>query len=820
MPGAPFKNHIMLRNYLAVALRNLWKNKFYSVINILGLAAGLACFIFIFIYVRDELSYDRYHEKADRTYRVNFEGYAFQQDLNFAVVGAQLGPVILEDYPEVEQQCRFRQRGAYTVRYEDQSYREEDWIFADSTLFDVFSFELVQGDPQKALAEPNTIVMTEEQARKYFGAENPLGKSLRVDNDHLYRVTGVMKEMPKNTHFNFNMIASLSTLDESRDPTWLSNNFQTYVVLREGTDPAAVDEKLEELVYQYVAPEIERFMGKTYDDILAGGGFISFSLFPLTKIHLYSDKLGELGANGDIKYIYIFTFIGIFILLLACINFMNLATARSATRAREVGMRKVVGARRPQLIFQFLSESVVVTFLGLLIAVGAFLLLLPYFNDLSGKEFTLRGVSTPGLWGGMLLLVLLVGLAAGSYPAFYLSAFRPIAVLRGKLVKKVGAAVSLRSVLVIFQFAITVGLIVGTFIISDQLQYIQNKKLGFNKEQVLILKNYYNLGNNSQPFKEEMLKHPEVVNATMSSSLPTPSSRNSSATFLGRKPDPAKTHVIQLFTVDHEYIPTLEMELLEGRAFSREHPSDSLAVILNESAVEIYGLEDPLGAEISTFSGGTAENPELVTRRVIGVVKNFHFESLRSEVGPLAMFLGTSRGRLSMRVKTSDMARFIGEVNRKWNEMGPGQPFEYAFMDEDFASVYEAETRIGRIFSIFTILAIFIACLGLFGLATFTAEQRTKEVGIRKVLGASIPRIFLMLTTEVMQWVLIANMIALPLAYFFMRKWLQGFAYPVDISWVTFAAALLIGLVVALLTVSYQAVRAAVMDPVRSLRYE
>lgn len=812
----------MLRNYLTVTLRNLWKHKFYSIINVLGLAIGLACFLFIFIFVRDELSYDRYHEKADRIYRIHFDGFAFGQDLNFAVVGAQTGPVVLESFPEVEQQCRFRQRGAYSVRYEDKSYREEKWIFADSTLFDVFSFELIKGDRKTALTEPNTIVLTEEVARKYFGDAEPVGKNLSVDNnENLYRVTGVMKAVPSNTHFDFNMFASLSTLEESRNPTWLSNNFQTYLVLKEGVDPEMVNAKFEGLIRTYIGPEIEQFMGKTFDDILSGGSFIQFSLFPITKIHLYSDKLAELGANSDIKYVYIFTFIGIFILLLACINFMNLSTARSSIRAKEVGMRKVVGAGRAQLIFQFLGESIIITFLSLVIAGSFFALLLPYFNDLSGKELMLERVNTPVLWAMMLGLVVLVGLLAGSYPAFYLSAFRPITALKGRLIKKVGQAVSLRSVLVIFQFAITVVLIVGTMIISNQLHYIRNKKLGFDKERIVILNNYYTLGNSCRPFKEEIRKHPQVINATMSGSLPTPSDRNSSATFLGRNPDPDKTHVLQLFTVDHEYIPTLQMEILEGRAFSKDHPSDSLAVILNESAVEMYGLKEPLGAEVSTFGGGTPENPEIITRRVIGVVKDFHFESLRSEIGPLALFLGEHSGNLSIKVKAgADLPQFIDDLRRQWNEMGPGQPFDYTFMDEDFATVYEAETRVGQIFSVFTFLAIFIACLGLFALATFTAEQRTKEVGVRKVMGASIVRIFVMLTTEVLRWVLIANVIALPLAWYFMSKWLEGFAYPVTISWTTFIFALFIGLAIALMTVSYQALRAAVRNPVKALRYE
>lgn len=810
----------MLRNYLTVAFRNLWKNKFYSLINILGLAVGLACFLFILLYVRDELSYDKYHAKADRTYRVSFEGFAFEQELNYAVVGAQLGPTILEEYPEIEQYCRFRDRGSYSVRYEDQSYREENWVFADSTLFDVFSFELLKGDPQKVLVEPNTLVITEAIAKKYFGSEDPIGKSLTVDNDNLYRVSGVMKEMPRNSHFNFDIFASMSTINESRNPTWLSNNFQTYVVLKEGADPESVNAKFPALIRTYIGPEIEQFMGKTYDDLLTAGNYLEFSLFPMTKIHLHSDLREELGATSDIKYVYIFTFIGIFILLLACINFMNLSTARSATRAKEVGMRKVVGAQRSQLIFQFLNESVLITFLGLFTASTFFFFLLPYFNQLSGKEISLAEVNHPGLWAFMIMLVLVVGLIAGSYPAFYLSAFKPITVLKGRLMKKIGRSISLRSVLVIFQFAITIGLIVGTIIISNQLRYIQNKKLGYDGDQILILNNFYNLGNNCQVFKDEMLKHPQVINATMSSSLPTPSSRNTSATFLGRNPDPNKTHIAQLFTVDHEYIPTLGMEIIQGRAFSREFPSDSMAVIVNESAVEMYGLDDPLGTEISTFGGGTAEKPEPLTFRIIGVVKNFHYESLRSKIGPLVLFLGESRGNLSIKLKPDNISQFVSDLNQKWNELGPGQPFGYDFMDEDFASVYEAETRIGHIFSVFTFLAIFIACLGLFGLATFTAEQRTKEIGIRKIIGASISRIFVMLTAEIIKWIFIANLIALPLAYYFMKKWLQGFAYPVDINWVTFAAALFISLLVALITVSYQAIRAATRNPVKALRYE
>ncbi len=810
----------MLRNYFITAIRNLWKYRFYSSINTLGLAIGLGCFLFILLFVQDEMSYDTFHEKADQIHRINFDGYAFDQELNFAVVGAQVGPIIKEEWPEIKQYCRFRERGSYTVSYENQSFREEDWVFADSTFFDVFSFELVKGEPERALAEPNTIVITEDQATKYFGSEDPIGKSLRVDNRNMYRVTGVMKEMPRNSHLQFDMIASMSTINESRNTMWLSNNFQTYVVLQEGVAPETIDEKFKDLVPKYIGPEIEQFMGKSYDDIMAEGNFINFTLFPLKKIHLYSDKQAELSVNSDIRYVYIFTFIGVFILLLACVNFINLATARSATRSREVGMRKVVGASRPQLIMQFLSESLVITFLSLIIAAGLLFFLLPYFNDLSGKQFLLSDIFTVELAALMFGLVVIVGLVAGSYPALHLSKFNPLKAIRSGGIKGGSRKISLRSILVVFQFAITIALIVGTLIISRQLHYIQNKKLGYDKDRVLILNNFYTLRDNCQPFKEEIKKHPKVVNATLSSTLPTPSNSNNSAVFLGRNPDPAKTHVLRLYRVDYDYIPTLGMNIKEGRAFSSDFPSDSNAVILNESAVALFGLEEPLGKEISTFMGGTMENPEIQTTKVIGVVENFHFESLRSKIGPLAMFFGEDTGLLSIKVNTDDMSGFISDLNQLWNQMGPGQPFDYNFMEEDFDSVYESESRIGNIFSIFTLLAIVIACLGLFGLATFTAEQRTKEMGIRKVVGASVSRIFYTLTIEVVKWVLIANLIALPLAYYFMSRWLEGFAYPVNMSWMTFLGALLIGLVISVITVSYQAMRVSVINPAKALRHE
>lgn len=805
----------MWRNYFKTALRNLWKHKFYSAINILGLALGMACFLFILIYVKDELSYDRYHEQAEQIYRIHFFGKIFEQDVNIPQVGDPWGPMLVEDYPEVAGQVRLRERGFVLIRYEDKSFREERVIFADSTFFEVFSIPLLQGEPQQVLREPNTVVLTPAMAEKYFGRGNPLGKTLTVDGEHAYRVTGVMEPTPANTHFHFDFLFSMASLEESRSNAWMSFNFHTYLLLRDGADPKALEAQFPQLARTHLGSQLEQYIGTSYDDFLAGGNELNFSLFPLTRIHLYSHTDGELAPAGDIQYVYIFSFIGLFILLLACVNFMNLSTARASGRAREVGMRKVVGARRRQIVEQFLSESILLCFLSLFIAAGLLFLLLPHFNQLSGKLLTVADITRPWIWAAMLGVTLLVGVLAGSYPAFFLSGFRPIRVLKGKLSRKAGD-VWVRNGLVVFQFAITVGLIAGTLIINDQLQFIQNKRLGFDKERLLIINDAYALGNSLDAFKEELKRHPQVVNVTRTSYLPTPSSRNNTGHFLGRNPKAKDTHVVQSWRVDHDYVSTMEMELVQGRDFSREFSSDSTAAIINEEAARIFGLENPLGQEISTFSSAEGD---IVTYRVIGILKDFHFESMRQKIGPLIMYLGRSSNFLAIRMKGT-VAPFLQEMKGKWDAMASGQPFDYNFLDDRFDNMYEAEVRIGQIISLFTLLAIVIACLGLFGLATFTAEQRTKEIGVRKVMGAPMTSIFVLLTTQFTRWVLLANLLALPLAYYAMRHWLQGFEYRIDFSYYSLVLAALVALVIALITVSYQALRAARRNPVEALRYE
>ena len=807
----------MWKNYLNTAIRNLWKQKYYTLINVLGLALGLACFLFILAYVKDELSYDRYHEKADRIYRVDFKGTVFGQDFDMPEVGDPLGPTVLRDFPEVEQQARLRRRGSFLVRHKDNTYREENVIFADSTFFNVFSFPLLKGDSRTVLAEPNTLVITPALARKYFGEQDPIGQTLILDNDYPYRVAGLMEEMPSNTHFYYDMIASLSSLEESRINQWVSNNFHTYLVLREGADPAALEAKLPTLVETYIAKQLEQFLGITLDDFYKAGNSAEYSLFPLTAIHLHSNKFDELAPNSDIRYVYIFSFIGAFILLLACINFMNLATARSGHRAKEVGLRKVVGARRRQLIGQFLSESVLLSFIALLLAVLIMQLALPYFNLLSGKQLSLWQADAGWLWAAMAGLSLVAGVAAGSYPAFFLSAFRPVHVLKGIFTRGRGGSI-FRNALVAFQFAITIGLIVGALVIYKQLQFIQNKKLGFEKDQVLILNDAYALGNNALPFKEAVLQLPEVKNASFSGYLPTPSGRSSTSVFLGRSSRPENTHVVQVWDVDHDYVKTLGMELAQGRDFSPDHPSDSSAVILNEAAVKIFGLDNPLGQEISRLDGDQAEN--LLTYQVIGVVKDFHFASLRDKIEPLMLFLGDGTGHLAMKIETGDIPALAASLRREWGRFAPNQPFDFDFMDDDFNAMYDSEVRIGRIVTLFTFLAIFIACLGLLGLAAYTAERRTKEIGVRKVLGAPAPALFLLLAKEFTRWVAVASLIALPLSYLAMQNWLRGFEYRVQVDAGTLILAALAALLAALLTVSYHALMAVRRNPVEALRYE
>jgi len=806
----------MLKNYIKTALRNISKQKGYSLINILGLAIGMSSCLLILMYVQHELSYDRYHEHADRIYRVAGSYRMGGRDFETATVGAPVAKALLEDYFEVEEAVRFRDRGSFVIRYGNNSFKERNIVFTDPSFFRMFNISLSKGNPEAALSDPHTLVLNDKTAEKYFGLENPIGKVLKLDNRDDYQVTGVFESIPTNTHFHFDILLSMASLKESEELIWLNNNFNTYILLNEGADPKILEEKFPEMLKKYMGPQVKFLTGKSWDEIDSEELRAEFYLQPLTDIHLHSDLIGELEPNSDVKYIYIFAAIAFFVLLIASINFMNLSTARSAGRSKEVGIRKVLGSYRRQLVKQFLTESTLLSFMALGLAVFLVRLVLTVFNNLSGKSFTSSDMASGAIIFAGLMIMLFTGFLAGSYPAFFISSFRPASVLRGKL--KTGIKTGpLRSGLVIFQFAASVILIIGTFVVYSQLRYIQNKKLGFDKEQVLILNNAYLLGEQAKTFKDEMLAYPQFLNGTISACLPTPSERNITTIFPEGNFNDEHTTSVQVWDVDHDYIQTLGMEIVEGRDFSREFATDDEAAIINEAAVKQFGWDRAVGQRLSRF---TSQEGAYKTYTVIGVVKDFHFESLRQNIGPLMMYLDQNNDLIAFRVNMEDISSSIDLLKNKWKTFLPNQPFEYSFMDDQFDRMYMVEQRIGKIFSVFAGLAIFIGCLGLFGLSAYTAEQRTKEIGIRKVLGATVPNIIRLLFREFVILIGTANLIAWPVAYMVMNRWLKDYAYRISPGIGIFLLAGMGTLAVAVLTVSVQAVKAAVSDPAKSLRHE
>jgi len=806
----------MLKNHIKTALRNMLKQKGYSLINILGLAIGMASCLLILMYVRHELSYDHYHAHADRIYRVAGSYRMGGRSFETATVGAPVAKALVDDYQEIEDAVRFRGKGSFVIRYGHNSYKERHIVYADSSFLSMFNIPLIKGNPETALADPNMLILNKKTAEKYFGNEDPIGKILKLDDKYDYKVTGFFEQIPSNTHFHFDILLSMGSLKESKELIWLNNNFNTYIRLTEGTDPKALEAKFPEMLKKYMGPQIKLLTGKSWDEIDTEEMRAEFYLQPLTEIHLHSDLLAELEPNSDVKYIYIFSAIAFFVLLIASINFMNLSTARSAGRSKEVGIRKVLGSHRKQLIKQFLTESTLLSLVSMGFALLFIKLALPAFNSLSGKELTPADMTKGAVVMAVFAITLLTGFLAGSYPAFFISSFRPANVLKGKF--KTGIKTGpLRSGLVIFQFAASVILIIGTFVVYKQLRYIQNKKLGFDKEQVLILSNTYLLGNQAKSFKDEVLSSPLFLNGTISGCLPTPSERNSTTVFPEANFNDEHTTSIQVWDVDHDYIQTLGMEIIEGRDFSREFATDTEAAIINEAAVKQFGWDQAVGKRLSRF---TSQQGNHITLTVIGVVKDFHFESLRTNIGPLLMYLGENTDLIAFRLNTENISGAIDLLEKKWRVFLPHQPFEYFFMDDEFDTLYHAEQRIGKIFSVFAGLAIFIGCLGLFGLSAFTAEQRTKEIGIRKVLGATVPTIIRLLLREFVILIGIANLVAWPVAYLVMNRWLKDFAYKMAPGVWIFLLAGMGTLIIAIMTVGFQAVKAAVSDPAKSLRYE
>ena len=813
----------MIKNYFKIAWRNLIKNKTFSFINIAGLAIGFAGFLLIGLYVLDEISYDRFNEKANRIYRINSDLRFGGTDLKLAVTSDPMGATLKNDYPQVEQFVRiYASDGPKFIKKGTEYIRENDVVFADSTVFDVFTFPLIYGNSKTALDKPNTVAISETAARKFFGTTDALGKTLEVGlrDKILFNITAVYKDMPKNTHFHFEMMFSMANVEYGFG-NFLSNNFSTYIVLKEGTDYKIFEKNFDEVIAKYIMPQAKQFMQiSSMDAFKKAGNNLEYSLIPLTDIHLKSDRFPELGTNGNIQYVYIFSIVALFVLLLACINFMNLSTARSANRAKEVGIRKVLGTDKSTLMAQFISESCFISYLAFLVALLLTWLVLPAFNDMADKSFSFNTILSFHNLPFLLVLPFLIGILAGYYPAIILSSFKPIAVLKGRLGRAVmPGGFSFRNVLVTFQFVTSIFLVICTMVVYKQLNYIQTKNIGFNKDQVLVVTGTGALKNNAEVFKNEVLKISSVKNGTFAGYLPVAnSSRNDNTFSKDAVMDIKNGFNMQIWGIDQDYIPTLGMEIIKGRNFNKDFKTDSSGVIINETTAKILGYDDPIGKKLY-HSDGTP-GAKTITYEVVGVVKNFHFESLRQNIGPLAMKLDRAAMAMAFKVSTNDIPTLVKLIKTQFKSLAPEMPFKYHFLDESFEDMYRTEQRVGKVALTFAMLTIFIACLGLFGLVTYISEQRTKEVGIRKVLGASVGNITVLLTKDFIKLVAIAMVIAAPFAWLLMNKWLQDFAYRINISWWIFAVAGFTALLIALLTVSYQAIKAAVANPVKSLRTE
>ena len=797
----------MLKNYLKTALRNLGKHKAFSFINLSGLMIGIACCILILLYVRDELSYDRYHEHAGRIWRVTREW--LNEDgttsLHLGHVAPPIAPLLKNDFPDIIEAVRIQKPGRLLCSFDNRHFLEEDMIFADENLFKVFSFTLVKGDPETALKDPFSIVITERAARKYFGDQDPIDKVLKIENRFDARISGVVRAAPANSHFHFVMIGSLNTIKQlygQREfQSWSSNNYATYLLL-------PPDYPADNLRSQFPA-FLDRHLGESSHERNR------LHLQHLTDIHLHSHLDSELEPNSSIVNVYIFSAIAVFVLLIACINFMNLSTARSSVRAKEVGMRKVVGAQRGHLIQQFLSESLLMAFLALALAVILVKIALPAFSGFVNRELKLGFFDSWQVWLGLFIMALLVGVAAGSYPAFFLSSFRPALVLKGTQGPS-GHGSRFRTILVVAQFAISTILIISVTVVYKQLQFSRSKRLGFNQEQIVVLPTSSQIRSQYETIRTRLLAHPGIVNVAASRRVPSGRLLDSGGARLisGTSSEPINFR-IAFVTTSYDFIPTYEMELVAGRDFSREFSTDtSQAFILNETAVRKIGWS-PEEAINQDFQYGRRKG------RIIGIVKDFHFESLHQEISPMVFYI--ERGdyrRISVRLSPENIPQTMAFLQKEWRQYRPNYPFDYFFIDENFDDLYRSEEKLGQVFGAFALLAIFIACLGLFGLASFTAEKRTKEIGIRKVLGAPVSGIIFLLSQQFAKWVFVANAIAWPLAYFAMQRWLQNFAYRTQLGLWIFLGAAGVSLIITLLTVSFQSVKAALADPVNSLRYE
>ncbi|MDB5146183.1 MAG: FtsX-like permease family protein [Mucilaginibacter sp.] len=801
----------MIRNYIKTAFRSLRKNVGFTAINVLGLSVGLATCLLIVLFVADELSYDKYNTKAGRIFRLTENVKLNEREGSYAGSGEPFKAALQGNFPEIEKIARmipttslFLSPQKFFVRNRNENIQERNVVFSESDLFDVFTLPMIDGNPATSLTEPHSAVITESTAKKYFNKVNVVGQTLTINDTSAYKITGVIKDLPSQSHFRYDFFLSFSSIPESHQHGWGFSGVHNYLLLKSGANVRKLEAELTKV------DEKNSFNPSVWT---SNGNYLKIELKPVTDIHLRSVSQYELDKGGSMQYVYIFSVISIFILLIACVNFMNLSTARSANRAKEVGVRKVLGSTRKYLIAQFLTESVLVTLLATIIAVILAWVLMPVFNQMSGKTLAFTSQSAVWLLPSLVVVVLVVGFLAGSYPAFVLSAFQPIEVLKGKLATGFKGSF-LRGFLVVFQFSISIFLIIGTLVIYNQLSFIHNKNLGFDRSQVLVVKNTNVLGKQAKILKQEISRMPGVVNATMSLYTPTGQDRNMTGLFPDQIIDIKKDMLTEFWPVDEDYINTMGIKLISGRNFSTQMATDSAAIIVNEAFVKMYGEKNPLNKTVYRDSYGVQPY------HIVGVMKNFNFSSLKDKIGPVALAYGDDYGAISVRIKPSNIPAFMEQVQAKWKQLAPNHQFTYSFMDQDFDATYRSEQRIGQLFISFSALAILIACLGLFGLAAYAAEQRNKEIGIRKVLGASVTTIVGRLSKDFIKLVFIANLISSPIARKMMNKWLQDFAYRVNIQWWILAIAGAVAILIAFVTISFQSIKAALANPVKSLKSE
>jgi putative ABC transport system permease protein len=800
----------MIWNNLKIAIRNLWRDKVFSIINISGLAIGLACCIIIFLFVDDELSYDKYHKDYQQIYRIGIEAKLGDMEIKGPFTANPLGPTLLNEFPEVKEAVRMRSSENNVLQYEKKIFTEDRLFWVDSTFFNVFGAKFIYGNPEKALNQSGQMVLTRSMALKYFGNIEVVGKSLKLNQNNDYTISAVIEDCPSNTHFQFDFLIPFFDFSGSRSTYWLNDGKYTYVKLRKGTQKADFDKKLGTIVDKYVAPAIKSGLNVNYEDMIKNGNYYRFYSCAIGDIHLHSHSPFELGNNGDFINVTIFTIIAILILVIACINFTNLSTAKSSKRAKEIGVRKSLGSSKGRLISQFLFESVLLSIIALAIAMIIVEFVLPITSVLIGKELFPDYLNNPQLFFLFLGITILTGLLSGTYAAFYLSSFNPAKVLKGETSKGKNNFL-LRKSLVIFQFSISIFLFIATFTIYKQMQFIQNKKLGFDKENVLVLENADEI-RDIKSFKEKIQTYPGIMNSTFASAVP---GEFLNGCIIGRKPelDPNQYNFRRI-GADSDYLETLQLELVEGRFFNDEIASDSAKILINESGVKELRLENPIGQVITQ---GVS-----YPLTIIGVVKDMHGDTFRNKIMPVMIAPNDFeyQTRLAIRYHASNKNAILSIIKKEWNNYTTDIPFKYYHLENLIQDLHKQEYATMRTFTIFAILSILIAVLGLLGLSSYTIEQRVKEIGIRKTLGSSVGGILKIMNKDFLQWILISILITSPLAYYFMSRWLENFVYRASLDIWIFAASGLLSVMIAIITISIQTWKTANQNPVESLRYE